>query len=81
MRKCIGVSKLRLMAGKSKWCVVCEKELRQGDLTEDDERHKCLEHADWHMRVVDSSSMPDPHHRLGERWQEPDYRPVDDLPD
>ena len=70
MTKYIGVSKLRLMAGKSKCCVVCDKELRQGGLTEDEERHKCVEHADWVLHVTDSSTMPDPDHRIGERWED-----------
>ena len=77
MRQYIGVSKHRLMAGASKYCVICNKELRQGGLTKDDERHKCVDHADWHLRVVDSSTTPDPVHRLGERWEEPSisYQP------
>ena len=46
--KRVGVSKLRLMAGKSRNCVVCETRLSATEI------HKCAEHADWQMMVVDS---------------------------
>jgi hypothetical protein len=67
----IGVSKLRLMAGRSQWCVVCGGLLpRPPDYPRGN--HLCAEHAVTHrLRVVDSEPMPDPH-RIGETWQAED---------
>jgi hypothetical protein len=48
--KRVGVSKLRLMAGGSVRCVVCDKTLRKNS---DDGNHKCAEHLDWEMIVTD----------------------------
>ena len=48
--KRIGVSKHRLMAGGSRNCVVCDKPL---DKAAGDSNHKCVEHADWELIVVD----------------------------
>jgi len=68
--KYIGVSKHRLMAGRSKFCVVCNAELEHNHNRKPFPRnHLCVEHADWHLRVVDSQLRPDPHH-IGERWEE-----------
>ena len=47
--KRVGVSKLRLMAGKGTKCVVCQKAL----VRPPDGNHKCAEHADWELIVVD----------------------------
>lgn len=47
--KRVGVSKLRLMAGGSKNCVVCERAL----VRPPDGVHLCAEHADWELIVVD----------------------------
>jgi hypothetical protein len=48
-KKRVGISKLRLMAGNSARCVVCDKPLSGPP----EERHKCREHLDWEMIVVD----------------------------
>jgi len=48
--KRVGVSKLRLMGGQSRHCVVCET-LLDPDMGE---RHLCAKHVDWEMIVVDS---------------------------
>jgi hypothetical protein len=49
--KRIGVSKLRLMAGRSKDCVVCgQRLLSPGNFPRN---HVCAAHADWELIVVD----------------------------
>jgi hypothetical protein len=49
--KRIGVSKLRLMAGRSRDCVVCGQRV---DRRENFPRnHLCAEHSDWELIVVD----------------------------
>lgn len=60
----IGISKHRLMAGHSKYCAVCNKELRP----DGPKRHLCPEHADYTLVVVDSQLSPDPH-CIGEIWR------------
>jgi hypothetical protein len=52
------------MAGHSKYCAVCNKELRP----DGPKRHLCPEHADYTLVVVDSQLSPDPH-CIGEIWR------------
>ena len=59
--KRIGVSKHRLMAGKSKNCVICDKTLRRPP----DGSHKCADHSDWELVVVDGSNAIAIAHLLG----------------
>ena len=65
MKRCVGVSKLRLMAADSKYCVVCHTEL-----VKPAQRHKCADHEHWTLVVVDSETMPVDRF-LGELWEEP----------
>lgn len=51
--KRVGVSKLRLMAGASKKCAVCGKELLHDGSPDSDRNHLCSEHSDWELIVVD----------------------------
>ena len=65
-QKRIGISKLRLMAGSSARCAVCDKALRRPP----DGSHKCIDHMDWEMIVVDGGDIEAAEARLQEKDSE-----------
>ena len=62
----LGVSKLRLMAGRSQSCAVCGGPIERSGYQRN---HLCADHAHVRLAVVDSSSEPSSR-RLGEYWTE-----------
>jgi hypothetical protein len=62
----LGVSKLRLMAGRSQSCAVCGCPIERSGYQRN---HLCADHAHVRLAVVDSSSAPSSR-RLGEYWTE-----------
>lgn len=73
----LGVSKLRLMAGRSQSCVVCGGPTERSGYPRN---HLCADHAHVRLAVVDSSSEPSSR-RLGEYWTEMPDAPEQTNPD
>ena len=75
--KLIGVSKFRLMCGRSRWCAVCGAALKPpapSVFVEPGERHLCPKHRqEYRLVVVDSQTYPVNRH-LGEVWSEDDAK-------